>query len=116
MSRIKHKRGATFAWSFTITDPDGGGAAFDLTGWDLRCEAIGRDFGPPNFAARIVFTVNVLGAAGGVVEVLASSQDAEEWVLGDYRADFRLTQGAIAYLSDDWTLTVVQEQTEASNA
>jgi hypothetical protein len=113
---ITHKRGATFAWTFTITDPEGGGLPFDLTGWHVACEAVGRRYGPANYAARIIFDATVINAAGGLVELTAAPVDTAAWIVGEYTADLRISQGSVVWFTDDFALSVVTEQTEAENA
>lgn len=110
MAMIEHKRGATFSWVFTLPDPGASGVPLD-SGWTVRCEAEGQVYGPQNYGARIVLRCTVIDAAARLVEVFADAIDAQEWLLGHYVADFRISQGAVVVPSDNWALVVVREAT-----
>lgn len=103
---ITLKRGDTFTYDFTVTDPNNSDAPVDLTGWAIRSQ-IRR-----GTKLTQELTVTILDAVNGSFQLTATDAETALWRVDTHTCDVEFDQPGVGVTSSEtFNVIVCQDVT-----
>lgn len=99
------KRGDTFSLTTSVTDPNNGNAAADITGWTIRSQ-VRRG---KNLTEEL--TVTITDAVNGVFTLAATAALTALWKVGTHVCDIQVTRPSGVTSSETFNVVVCEDVT-----